>query len=109
MDSTIFNPGTASEGVSALLYIVPILVTILLPKIVKLLNKWPLMDSIPTNILTTILAVGITFGLKYLLAPELTAAQVLALIGAMGLGTILVARVTPQSYSGRNWRDKLKP
>ncbi len=109
MDSTVFNPGPTSEGVSALLYIVPILVMILLPKVVKLLNKWSLMDSIPTNYLTAGLAIAITFGLKYLFAPELTPAQVIALIGVMGLGSTLIARVTPPSYSGRNWRDKPKP
>ena len=92
MDSTLIPPEGLTEGARALLTIVPIAMTVLLPIVTKLIDKWGFIDKIPTNYVTLFLAVGLTLLFKYLLAPDLSFGGVVALVGLMGFGGTLLAR-----------------
>lgn len=92
MDSTGIPPEGLTEGAKTLLQIVPVLMTIALPFVTKLIDKWGFLDKIPTNFISLGLAIVLTFGFKFLLAPDLQLGGVIALVAIMGYGGTLLHR-----------------
>jgi len=92
MDSSIVPPEGFTQTQQTLFYIVSAVIMFLNPFVVKLLNKWKLIDDIPTNFVMGILAVIITVIAKLILAPDLSMEATVAVIMTMFTGSTLFGR-----------------
>jgi len=93
MDSTLIPSEAFTETQQTLFYFVSGLLIALNPLVIKYLNKWKLIDDIPTNFVMGILAGVLTVGAKFLLAPDLSMEATLAVVTVMFTGSTLLGRV----------------
>lgn len=92
MDSTLIPPEAFTGTQLTLFYIVNGLLVFLNPLVVKYLNRWKLIDDIPTNFVMGALVVVLTVGAKLLLAPDLSMEAMVAVITAMFTGSTIFGR-----------------
>lgn len=109
MDSTLVPPEALAGGQQAILYVVTPVMGLLLPVILKGINKIQKLSKVDEGLVTGVLAVGIIKGLSLWLAPETGWLEVIGLASAGGFLSVLApygARLTHKHDKGRNWRTQ---
>lgn len=109
MDSTLIPPVGLEGSQQAILYLLTPIMGLLLPFILKGINKLQKLSKIDEGAVTAVLALGIIYLLSRLLAPEMGWLAVIGLASAGGFLSVLVpygARLTHDHDKGRNWRNR---
>ncbi len=109
MDSTGIPPEALEGGQQTILYLLAPLMGLLLPFILKGINKLTKLGRVDEGLITGVLAVGIIKGLSLLLAPEMGWMAIIGLASFGGFLSVLApygARLTHKHDKGRNWRNK---
>lgn len=107
MDPTPFQSGAVTEGQQAISILLPIIIGVLLPLIIKLLKRIAGVGTvIEVSHLTALISIGVVWGLSAWFAPQMTMIQIIALAGTMFATATLTHRTTKWAGKGRLWKNK---